>query len=393
MAFFSVRSPASPLVVNTDPNRHYLVEKTEAEGMQELHRLASRAEVSSAHALEDAWMYIQGKDANDRTLEFWFEIGQRETVNSTRTSAITLGKMAAYLLERGIRVTAGVHYHYHPADPSNPKDIQVGDLIPSKSDLEAIPYFQGLWQTLQLGGSFQSAVVTRHGLWKMDWKGPDPKAPSTDMAQLSTYLQGEAQSAWNKFNFWNKYCLTPQGLCDNFYLKFSQNFATALTGVTFRPLGNGIPRGRIFPRFRPFETLPRDPGFRGYFRPLREQMDRDNRKLKDHHFEIQWDDPENLVTVVKEPNGDYSMIFNFVIDTNGDSHDGRIYMVDRLLFDKDKKLKAKLFDRYFTYPSGLSNEAAVKKFSEKYAKNVGWPEHSERIAFAQGVALKFLNLL
>lgn len=108
------RSPARPLIVNTDHRLHYrVIGKSRREGEDDLQRLTQTS------PMEDRWEYVEGiSQKTGEEIQIWYEVGVLETpIAADGYFTPILDENILKDLERlGVRETARTAYHFHPDD-------------------------------------------------------------------------------------------------------------------------------------------------------------------------------------------------------------------------------------------------------------------------------------
>ncbi|MBU4484009.1 hypothetical protein KKA47_01165 [bacterium] len=109
--YFTEKPASESLYVNTDPEQHYVIQKSEEDGIQDLRRFAN------SYTVEEAWVFVEGLDQNNNPVSFWYEVGENETFHSVEPRmARNFEKIVKDLEARNIKIISWTDFHIHPED-------------------------------------------------------------------------------------------------------------------------------------------------------------------------------------------------------------------------------------------------------------------------------------
>ncbi len=124
-----------------------------------------------------------------------------------------------------------------------------------------------------------------------------------------------------------------------------------------------------------------------FFEKISQRLAQD--KELEGETKIKLQDRETVITVEPLFDGGKRVIFKYVIDTNSDPQDGRIYFIDTFVFDRDEKYLEERFTRLFDYPRDTAFTNKLKKWADSYAV-LGDPPVEAQRSFAENVARRAL---
>lgn len=99
--YFEEKPPRSSLTPNSDSRRHYVVEKSEKEGIKDLRSLIELAESTPGRENEESWIFVKGNSQDGET-PYWFENGTKETPTSTTADRASYSKVSEFLKHKKI---------------------------------------------------------------------------------------------------------------------------------------------------------------------------------------------------------------------------------------------------------------------------------------------------
>ena len=178
MSEYKVLPAGSQLTVNLDNSKHYVVEKSELAGIEDLRRLSI-----DGSQQEESWIYVKTEDQTGLERHYWFEIGEKETAHSVSTNFKKNLSILEILKKKGLTLKAWRDYHYHPcgsqswskrgqSEPQNAK-LQTCDYV---SDEDYLSFYRSALAIRASGLDVRGLsyrVVTPTGLWSIDWKRSD----------------------------------------------------------------------------------------------------------------------------------------------------------------------------------------------------------------------------
>ncbi len=391
MGSFVIKPAGTPLTVNLNNDHHYVVEKSEAEGIQEIRTLAIRAGTTPEEEFEEGWLYVQGEDKEGRTRSFWFEIGSLENPTHNKTESKTSLNVKEFLEQHGIKPKHGVDYHYHPNDYLPPNSIDWGTYYPSPADLKYGHISVYIWRGV-FSGSISDGIVTGQGVWRSEWTGPDPSREELD--RYENNLGQKAEQARALLRAIVEGC-PKEGKnfkdCPVFYGKAHQDFINAFSNpwlkLRYQPFDWKEPSYQ--PMTSALAEAVKDSRHEGFFKMISEQLVRDNEGLEGEGFKIKLADPQTQVKIQESSHGYWAVQFRYVIDTNPDFNDGRIFLTDSFVFDPKGKYIEHRFRREFHYPLTHPMADKLKEFTAKY-NSLPRPTPSEQKSFAEEVARRLI---
>lgn len=185
---FKERPSTQPLVVNTDPANHYKIEKSETDGIRDLHRMTSNTK------FEEGWIFINAVDRSGKTRTFWYEVAEQEQSYYAEIPTNARASILKDLKRNGFTLKEARTYHIHPRElPPQitllltqsgvpEKILGPGTAYPSEPDYLFTIREIYAWKSLGLKQfTTGTRIVTPFGLWSFDWrKAPPDTTRETD---------------------------------------------------------------------------------------------------------------------------------------------------------------------------------------------------------------------
>ncbi len=177
---FKPRSAGASLEINHDEWKHFVFERSEADGIRDLRHLAESSDTNT----EEAWFFVRGRDAKGHVRELWYEVGERETEHGAKILNGTVESIVDDCKKRGIVLdgdeAAFKLYHFHGAYVKNtpqrecpsPKDVLQVDAYTRKAIAKGLPI-----------APVEAGIVTPEGLWSIKWS----KSPPIGSSKESSY--------------------------------------------------------------------------------------------------------------------------------------------------------------------------------------------------------------
>jgi hypothetical protein len=157
MTSFIDKPKTQSLYVNTDATEHYVIQKSEEDGVKDLRALTATSSV------EESWIFVSGTDQKNNPISLWYEIGENETSESIAFLGSAPPSVLKDLERRGVKISSWSLYHFHPADGNK---FQTETF--STPDYEAVDFFTGSgahqkWDVPQA----THKIITSNGLWSL----------------------------------------------------------------------------------------------------------------------------------------------------------------------------------------------------------------------------------
>ena len=392
MPGFILRKPDSSLTLNSNNHQHYIVEKSEKKGIQDLRQLALKTGKTDQDENEEHWLYLEGKDDTGKVRSFWFEAGINEGPHKVEVDYKAYPKILEFLKSHKITPTRGVGYHYHPLSKPIENEGPLG-FLPSPADLKGQPAVQYNWKALKMPGAYSSAIVTSRGLWRSQWIGkPINRYPL--LKPLQKKISKEVTQAYRYRDLELTRCVKrDSGFCQELYKSMGTLVSNASLKVFYQP----FPKSGIKPAsFQLVEGVllakvkasKHDP----FFKMIRDHLQQIKKGLKGNGYQIRMDDPETWVSAEVTENHKRKVRFNYAIDNNSDPTDGRIYLTDTFYFSKKGNHLPGTFFRSFNYFRKLTGNKPFQNLSHQLEK-LRRPSKDQQKNFAQKVAKTLLPTL
>lgn len=385
MGKFILRQSTDTLSLNPSGRPHYVIEKSEKQGIRELRNLAMAAGKSNQKQNEENWLFIEGRDEQGRVRSFWFEAGINETPTSTQVDTKSYQEIKAFLKKIMIKPERSVDYHYHP-DQKVSALMGSHGFLPSPSDLKLQFALHFTWYLRKMEGPLSSAVVTSRGVWRSDWTGGPIKNP-TKFQKVKARVDKRVERAFRYHEEELHKCASRDtGFCQELF----QSMGDLLSNRSFRIFYQAFPNSKI-----PSASFSLLQGTllatisstqnQGLFEEVQKYLEKINHEQKGENFKILYADPESWVGVETTPSQNKRVRFQYVIDTNSDPKDGRLYLRDSFYFSKGGKYLPNSFFRSSNYYRSM----LIPKFNSDQAtdlQKLATPTKSEQKRFAETVA-------
>ncbi len=241
------------------------------------------------------------------------------------------------------------------------------------------------WNLLQNGVSPSEAMVTTRGVWR--WEGKDLKIATSWPKAQELEKQLKDKLIYNELQI--EHCANDLGICPEIFKDEARLLSSALIGVSYQPLASKFLGGSVQAIEASLLTEVMATEHQGFFENTAKHIEKINGTLSGEKLEIQYSDPETRVTVEVLSTGERQVKFRYVLDTNANPGDGRIYFTDYFSFTKGGKYQPKKFLRYFNHSSSLLTPQRFMNWAGELNK-LGSPEISRQKSFAEKVVRKVL---
>lgn len=200
------------LKVNTDKDRHYVIEKSEEQGILDIRKLTNKGH------LEEKWVYVEGTDDGGKLRKLWYEIGEDEKKHEVDSLPDYLNRIYADLKQRKIELKYLREYHQHPAEDGScykrPKSV---DFFSSNDFENFVEFYRNnldSYDSLDHG----RGIITPASIWMVDWKDFDPNFTQFKANEvLDSLIKRDQHARWVNYN-----CIEEGRDCDNLYDRFAE---------------------------------------------------------------------------------------------------------------------------------------------------------------------------
>lgn len=196
---FHLEPPEKKLFVNLNAGHHYKIEKSEADGIQDLRTLTETKES------EEIWMCLTATDQEGALRTFWYEVGEKESKHGADFRTAMLRSIAQDVTQEGLTLKEWRQYHFHSR--YNPKYF--GE-EPPHPDLKKMPYEAYLLHPKDYFSIYAMSVAATEmglrlslpnvglvipgGTWFLDWK-VQPSEKASEIMRHSLPAEAAAASA------------------------------------------------------------------------------------------------------------------------------------------------------------------------------------------------------
>lgn len=230
MGSFISRPSQEPLGINTDPSQHYVVEKSELEGITDIRHLVETSE------LEEAWVFVQARDPQGAIRSLWYEVGEEESANRVVGNGYTFHKILRDLDTRGLNLKSWRWYHHHPKSLNKkfpiPADFVLdGDYLHFHKD----PLLTNT--TFRKTPNMESRIVTPRGVFALLWRHNNVSEKDVSSEDYQQELEENIDQALGFIKVYIKICENkPPGFCkDDWFIQYGLVLSNSLVEVKFLP--------------------------------------------------------------------------------------------------------------------------------------------------------------
>lgn len=210
---------------------HYVVKKSEAEGVADLRRLVEHQKK------EEIWIFVKAKSVRGKIVELWYEIGIQENAESCRFMGAEIPKIVQDLKSQNLKLQTWTHYHFHPKG-KNPYKSN----IPSEKDYFTLDWLNGAnrklkWDLPQAGVK----VVTGSGIWNFRLKKNHPLGTPSEEKFTDALLGARERLAILRMKGMSRCIEDPIHHCQPNYDQIGKKISTLWTEVEFSPFFSESP--------------------------------------------------------------------------------------------------------------------------------------------------------
>lgn len=245
MGAFIQKKPGATLDINTDAERHYVLEKSELAGIQDLRHLAETA------SIEEAWVFVEAHDPSGRLRTLWYEVGEEETPESASLNYGEARNILKDLHARGLRLKSWRNYHHHPMGSHDTLEHQGEKFEVTSAYISARDYLthqffspQTIKTLFEDTPYMDMGVVTHKGVFTARWLSQDIGLEEITSEERQQQLFTKIRKAYSLL-------VAHETLCKSSFKKLCRDDFLLAYGAT---LSNNLARVQYFPY--PVQSLP-----------------------------------------------------------------------------------------------------------------------------------------